>query len=166
MAADSIFVLSSTLHAHVRPCPHTSLPSRLRERRPVLNDAQERLLARPLIAADAGARRWIYSGTLAYGVDAKMGRSSTAGATNSCCRACRGSLPLKPPSCYSCVAGVLAHLLIHARRAGAGLYGGRGAVHAVGGADGACLSDGFAHVRERCAVARAGIRGIGGAGQG
>ena len=33
---------------------------------------------------------------------------------------------MRPPPRYSCVAGVLAHLLIHARRAGDGLYGGRG----------------------------------------
>ena len=52
-----------------------------------------------------------------------------------------GSLPLRPPSRYSCVAGVLAHLHIHARGAGTGLYGGRGAVHAVGGADGGCVSE-------------------------
>ena len=30
-------------------------------------------LARSLIAAAAGARRWIYSSTLAYGVDANVG---------------------------------------------------------------------------------------------
>ena len=123
-------------------------------------------LARSLIAADAGARRWIYSSALAYGVDANMGRSLTAGATNNCCRACRGSLPSRPPPRYSCVAGVLADLLIHARRAGAGLYGGRGAVHAVGRADGTCVSDGFAHDRQRRAVAQAGRGGLGGARRG
>ena len=39
--------------------------------------------------ADA-ARRWIYSSTLAYIVDANAGRSSTAAATNSCCRGLSG----------------------------------------------------------------------------
>ena len=37
---------------------------------------------------------------------------------------------MKPPPRYRCVAGILAHRFIHARRAGAGLYGGRGAVWA------------------------------------
>ena len=39
---------------------------------------------------------------------------------------------MKPLPHYSCVAGVLAHLLIHTCHAGAGLHRGWGAVHAVG----------------------------------
>ena len=51
MATDSSFVLSGTPRAHVRPCIHPPLPSRLRERRPLLSDAQDPL-PRPLADRD------------------------------------------------------------------------------------------------------------------
>ena len=47
-------------------------------------------LAHTLIAAGAGALRWIYLSTLGYGVDANMGGSVTARGTNSCCRGVLG----------------------------------------------------------------------------
>ena len=43
--------------------------------------------------------------------------------------ACRGSLPLRPPSHYGCVARVLANLFIHARRARALGYTGDGGLY-------------------------------------
>ena len=54
MAADSIFMLLGTPRVNVWPYTHPPLPSRLRERRPVLGDVQDRL-PRPL--ADRGCRR-------------------------------------------------------------------------------------------------------------
>ena len=140
MAADSIFMLFRVRRARMFSLAPTH-PCRPGIVNAGLCSATRRIvsLARSLIAADAGVRRWIYSSTLAHGVDANTERPLTAGATTSCCRACR----------FVAVGAAVAlqlrrggtRPLAHSRAPRGGwTVRGTGAVHAVGGADAlACL---------------------------